>query len=223
MFFSATVSFGAGVVLAAGGVAAVRKVSSKEQYLFAMIPFIFSAQQFAEGILWMSFNHYAFEHFRFVSSLVFLVIAEVIWPVWVPFSILRLEKKSARKKYLKIFLWMGIILGIYVLYSLFNYDWLVYPESNHIKYDLDFPLSGSYLAAIFYFVPTVMSCVVSSRKRMTTLGVVIFASYIFTKIFYPGFSIPACIINLVVIYVLHRMRIPNEKQAIPGRNHAMEG
>lgn len=228
MCFSAAVSFGASAVLAAGGVVAIKRVTSKEQYLFALIPFIFSVQQLAEGILWMSFNHYAFENFRFISSLVFLVIADVIWPVWVPFSVLRLEKKSARKKYLRFFLWMGIILAAYVIYCLFNYDWLAYPVGNHMKYDLDFPLNGSYLAAIFYFVPTVLSCVVSSRKRMTTLGLVIFGSYILTKAFYMGFSISAwcffaSIISLVVIHVIHLMGIPKEKPIVAREKHAMEG
>jgi hypothetical protein len=228
MCFSATVSFGASAVLAAGGVAAIKKASSKEQYLFAMIPFIFSVQQLAEGILWMSFSHYQFENFRFISTLIFIIVADVIWPVWVPFSILRMEKKAARKKILKIFLWTGITFSAYITWCLFNYPYMAYPESHHIKYDLDFPLNGSYLASLFYFVPTVLSCIVSSRKKMPALGLVIFGSYILTRIFFAGFSISvwcffAALISLMIIYVLHLAGLPSPKRFVSRGRHAMEG
>jgi hypothetical protein len=77
-------------------------------------------------------------------------------------------------------------------------------------------------------MPTVMSCVVSSRKRMPALGLVIFGSYILTRIFFAGFSISvwcffAAIISFMVIYVVHMMGIPRTKQSFTRGRHAMEG
>ena len=75
MCFSASASFGAGIVLAAIAVASIKQVQHKSQIVFACIPLFFSAQQFTEGLVWLSFssppnaslNHYTtlvFSHIR---------------------------------------------------------------------------------------------------------------------------------------------------------------
>ena len=55
MCFSAGASFGAAAVLSIVGAVAVIKAKTIPQGLFAAIPFIFSIQQVAEGMLWLSF------------------------------------------------------------------------------------------------------------------------------------------------------------------------
>ena len=49
MCFSAVASFGAGSVLCVAGVMTTQKVQSKVQLAFAVIPFLFGVQQFADG------------------------------------------------------------------------------------------------------------------------------------------------------------------------------
>lgn len=211
MCFSAEVSFAASVVLAVSGVVAVKKASSREQLFFACIPFIFAIQQLAEGFLWLSFTHVEFEKFRHFSTLLFLIFAQVIWPSWVPLSVLMVEQNPARKLMLKVFLLVGIILSVYVSYCLFVYPVNGYADSHHLKYELGFPLAHSLLAAFFYFIPTVLSCVVSSAKRMTTLGLVILGSYVLARLFFSEHSISiwcffSAIISVTVIYVVILMR-----------------
>lgn len=211
MCFSAEVSFSASAVLAVSGVVAVKKASSAKQLFFAGIPFIFAVQQLAEGVLWVSFTHVEFEKFRQLSTLVFLVFAQVIWPSWVPFSVLMVERNPARKLLLKAFLLIGITLSVYVLYCLCVYPVAAYPDAHHLKYELGFPLANSLLAAVFYFIPTVLSCVVSSAKRMTTLGLVLLGSYLLARLFFREYSLSvwcffSAIISITVIYVVILMR-----------------
>jgi hypothetical protein len=227
MCFSSEVSFTASALLTAGGIVAVKKISSKEQFFFACIPFIFAAQQLAEGFLWLSYTHAQFEQYRRVATVVFLIVAQVIWPSWVPLSVLMLEKNPFRKKVLKFFLFTGLTFSAYVTYCLFVYPFTAFPESHHLKYELGFPLAHSVLAAVFYFIPTVFSCVVSSVKRMTTLGVVIFSSYILARIFFVGYSISvwcffSAIISLMVIYIVHLMRPVSGDHSLH-ISHTMEG
>jgi hypothetical protein len=227
MCFSSEVSFTASALLTAGGIIAVKKVSSKEQLLFACIPFIFAVQQLAEGFLWLSYTHAQFEEYRRVSTVLFLVVAQVIWPSWVPLSVLALEKNSSRRMLLKLFTFTGLTFSVYVAYCLFIYPFTAYPESHHLKYELGFPLAHSFLAAVLYFIPTVFSCVISSVKRMTTLGVVIFSSYVLARIFFMGYSISvwcffSAIISLMVIYIVHLMR-PVQGDHSLKISHTMEG
>lgn len=222
MCFSAEVSFTASAILVVSGVVAVKKVTSKEQILFACIPFIFAMQQLAEGVLWLSYMRAEFEVFRHASAVLFLVFAQVIWPFWVPLSVLLVEKNPVRKNVIKAFLLLGGALSVYVSYCLLVYPVSGYPESHHIKYELGFPLAHSLIAAVFYFTSTVLSCVVSTAKRMTTLGLIIFTSYIFAKIFFTEYSISvwcffAAIISIMVIYVVHLMRPVPTVVSIPRR------
>ena len=54
MCFSASASFGAGIVISTIGVVTLKKVSSPAHYYFALIPLFFAIQQFAEGFLWLA-------------------------------------------------------------------------------------------------------------------------------------------------------------------------
>ncbi len=227
MCFSPEVSFTAAIVLAASGAVAIKKTTSRKQIFFASIPFIFATQQFAEGFLWLSYTHESFEKFRQLSTLVFLVFAQVIWPSWVPFSILMVEKNPKRKLMLKVCLLIGIVLSTYVSYCLFVFPVTAYPESHHLKYELGFPLAHSLIAAFFYFIPTVLSCIVSSAKRMTTLGCIIFGSYILARISFSEHSLSiwcffSAIISITVIYVVMLMK-PSSTGHTERSTHAMEG
>lgn len=75
MCFSASASFITSAVLFAGGVAAVKFSTNKRQLPFAIIPFIFSFQQFSEGILWLSLSIPEFTGYQITSMFTFLIIA----------------------------------------------------------------------------------------------------------------------------------------------------
>jgi len=90
MCFSATASFGAGVVLAAIGIASIKKVNHPSQILFAAIPLIFCVQQVTEGFLWLGFAKPDYASLQQFTTNTFLFIAQVAWPLCVPLSILLL-------------------------------------------------------------------------------------------------------------------------------------
>jgi hypothetical protein len=227
MCFSAEVSFTASAVLTLSGAIAVKQTTSKSQVAFACIPFIFAAQQLAEGLLWLSYRQEGLENYRTLFAGAFLFFAQAVWPFWVPFAILKLEDKPVRRTILKSFLAIGSAFALYVVYCLFNYPFSGYPESHHIKYEVDFPMAGSILAVIFYFIPTIASCIVSGIKHMTVLGTIIFSSYILAKVFYSEYSISvwcffSAIISALVIYIVHIM--PPVSTGHTNRStHAMEG
>lgn len=182
MCFSAEASFVASGVLAVVGVASLKKAESPEQTPFAAIPFLFAVQQFAEGVLWMGIGNSRADPLNQISIYIFLILAQVVWPIWVPWSVLMIEKDVVRKKIIKGIMAMGIAVSLYLSYCLLTYDVNAEIYSGHIKYTLDFPLLPVWVTHVFYFIATVTPLFVSSRKRMFLLGIMILTSFIVAKL-----------------------------------------
>jgi hypothetical protein len=111
MCFSAPASFIAGSVLSAAGVVTVKKAKKRGELPFAFIPLIFGIQQLTEGIVWISFS---IPLVNLVATYIFLFIANVFWPMYVPISIFLLEKNKRRKRTLAIFFLIGSAVGAYL-------------------------------------------------------------------------------------------------------------
>lgn len=72
--------------------------------IFALTPMLFAIQQFVEGIVWVALSNPESEFAAmWLSKTVyaFLVFAWVIWPVFIPFFMMKLEENPQRKKILK--------------------------------------------------------------------------------------------------------------------------
>lgn len=102
MCFSATASFGSGIVLAAIGVFTLKITRKPSHLAFAFIPVLFAVQQISEGFVWLTLQHAEYAQWRSVPVHVFMVFAHIIWPFWITLSALLLEKQEVRKKILKI-------------------------------------------------------------------------------------------------------------------------
>lgn len=206
MCFSAEASFIASGVLGVVGVASVRKAKESTQIPFTAIPFLFAVQQAAEGVLWIGLENANHEWWLNSSIYIFLVHAQVVWPLWVPLSILLLEKSEARKKVIKVMLAMGAIISIYLLYCLVVYDVKAEIHSRHIKYSLDFPLRLVWMSNVLYFVPVVMPLFVSKTKKIRLLGIAILVSFIVAKAYFEDHLISvwcyfAAVISITVLWI----------------------
>lgn len=114
MCFSAGASFGAGIVLSAIGMASIKNVKSLPQLVFASIPLMFAAQQITEGLLWITLRDPSFVSIQKNLTYVFLFLAQVTWPVWIPISILFLDTGTKYKWIQKVFVFMGVVISIYL-------------------------------------------------------------------------------------------------------------
>jgi hypothetical protein len=213
MCFSAEASFAGGVIISAIGVATVRKVHKPSQILFSAIPLFFGLQQITEGILWMTLpllDHVGLRHF---STYVFLVMAQVIWPVLIPLSVLFMEESEKKKKYLFALLFTGTALSIYYAICLLSFN--VYPQIQgyHIFYDNDFPKSPVFtiVSFIFYLIATITPLFVSSIKKTHLLGILMTFSCLVTGIFFTQYLLSvwcffAALISAVIYWILHDSR-----------------
>lgn len=165
MCFSPEASFAGGIIISAIGVITVRKVYNPSQIIFASVPLFFGLQQIAEGFLWLTLPLEGYDILRRVSCYTFLIMAQVIWPVMIPLSVLFMEISKKKKKVLSALVTVGAILSVYYSFCLLSFDVNPQIEGFHIKYHNDFPESIADVAFIFYLSATIIPLFVSSVKK----------------------------------------------------------
>lgn len=216
MCFSAGASFGASAVLAVTGVASIKRASSSSEYMFAGIPMLFAFQQFAEGILWLSLTNADYAGWENAATNTFLLIALVIWPIWVPSAMLFIEKKSLNKKILSACFIIGIITSAFMFHTLITSVGPAKINGNHILYDVRYPINITLISSLMYVIPTAGAHFISSIKSVRILGLVISLSYIITKILYTQYVISiwcffAAIISMMILRIMIQFSKGEEK------------
>lgn len=219
MCFSAGASFGAAAVLSIVGAVAVIKAKTIPQGLFAAIPFIFSIQQVAEGMLWLSFNNDDIPGRSFFTY-IFLVFAIMFWPIWIPLTTRLLEKDVTRKKILTVILVAGIIVSAGFASIILFYPLEAVATHHHIQYKLDLPPAINNLMWLFnllYFTTTIISTFISSTKRMKLLGTIFIAAYLFAVYFYDGAVLSvwcyfAALLSIVILWIVSEFRSAPDAQ-----------
>ena len=212
MCFSAEASFGASAIILTIGIVSIRKSSTVPQKILSCLPLIFSLQQFAEGILWLSLSHPSLSHWDKIATYAFLIFAQVVWPIFMPFSVMLLETEINIKKRLSVFLVLGIIVSFYLSYCLIFYKVQASISCSHIRYDVYYPIHLKN-SGIIYLIAAVIPPIMSSIKRLRLLGVIIFLSYAVTKIFYEYYFISvwcffAAIVSIVVLSAIIKLNQP---------------
>jgi hypothetical protein len=215
MCFSASASFGAGIVLSAIGLVTIKKVKLPAHYPFASIPLIFAVQQFTEGLLWLALTNPLYASLQQGSTYSFLFFAQIVWPVWVPFSILLLAEKGKRKTIEKILVIVGGAVSIYLAYCLVTFNVKANVLGFHIAYKQDYPTGISYYLGVLYIIATIVPSFYSLIKRMWILGSAILISYIITTLFYTDYIVSvwcffASVISIIVFAIIYQFDTSNK-------------
>lgn len=187
MCFSATASFGSAAILTVAGAAATMINREPRRRLFVAIPFLFGAQQAMEGAVWMTLQRADFSSLHRAAVTGFLFFAYVVWPVWVPWSVRRLETARSRRVALGLFLGCGIFFASCALYVLA----VDRPSSRVVGHCLDYSFEGDgasffppNLHALLYFSSTVLPFFASSRNWVKTTGALILGGLAVTLAFW---------------------------------------
>ncbi len=221
MCFSANASFTAGTVLTVIGAISVRKVRVPSQIFFASIPIIFAIQQFSEGFLWLSLTKPAFAELKVSMTFIFLFFAQIVWPFWVPFAVMKMNDTGKGKSFGKILLLCGTAVSVYLGYCLLNYPVNAQSDGMHIAYDQQYPKSVALVCGILYVLATVFPPFFSGLKRMWMLGFAILISYVITTIFYNDYLVSvwcffASVISVAVYSVVHALNT-NAENVVPSK------
>lgn len=216
MCFSAPASFVAGVGLLLVGSVTLVKAKTSPQYVLACIPILFAVQQIIEGVLWLALSQSAYARWSDLAMYLFLVFAQIVWPILVPLSLLLFEKDPVRKKILFGFLCAGVLAALYLGYSLLNFEASAKIEDHHIRYSLEFPFQSKLLRGIPYMLATAISPFVSSNKWLRLLGWGLVASYVFTAIIYKDYLTSVwcyfgAILSMLILFIIIKLNSPRIK------------
>jgi len=207
MCFSPEASFAGGIIISAIGVATVRKIHNPSQIVFASIPLFFGIQQIAEGFLWTTLPDHDFINIQKISTYVFLIMAQVIWPSMIPVSIMLMEQNIKRKRSLRLLSGIGLLLSLYYTFCLLTFSVNPQISGYHILYKNGFPQSLSNPAFGVYLIVTITPLFVSGIKRTWMLGILMTLSCLVTAIFFKQYLTSvwcffAALISGVVFWIL---------------------
>jgi hypothetical protein len=179
MCFSATASFTAATVLSSAGIFTISKAKDKSDLAFAAIPLLFGLQQCGEGVIWLTADgtvlHTAMMYY-------FSFFSNVLWPTFIPLSVLLMEKTPWRRRVLMGLLAVGIVVSSYLLYYLIKAPLKVEIVHSSLAYVSLHVTMGPKLAFYFglYFAATCLSCLFSRYRYVKIFGIVAFASAVAT-------------------------------------------
>lgn len=216
MCFSAEASFVGAAALTAASVLTLKKVTKPSLILFASIPLLFGLQQCTEGIVWITLREPGYHAVSQVATMVFLIFAELVWPIMVPLAVLFMEDHRKRRQLLWLLLATGTLLALYNAYCLILYS--VRPEimKQHIRYNVHFPREIRLYATWTYIAVTTLPFFVSSIKRTKILGILVILSLAVTYIFYRQYLISvwcffAALMSGVIYWILRDAKIESER------------
>ena len=214
MCFSAAASFAAAGVLGVSGGLTLAQVKKKSELPFASIPLLFGIQQAIEGAVWVSFGAPVVNT---VATYAYSMFSHVLWPIFVPFSVLMIETDPTRKKILRLFSFIGLFVGLYLLYFIIADPVTAHITKNSIAYHS--PHLYVYPIMALYLIATCGSCLVSSHKIIKIFGVVLFisfaiAAWFFTETFFSVWCFFAAILSIIVYWYFRS----NSAGPMPGRS-----
>ena len=207
MCFSAGASFTAGVLLTFTGTETLRKVHKPSQIGFASIPLFFGIQQFTEGVLWLALTKPQFAGLQVVMTTLFLIMAQIIWPILVPFSVLQIEKHKIRKRILIFLLAVGTAAALYSAYIMIFFHTHAEISFLHIAYISDFKNQFRLISLSVYLIATLAPFFVSSIKHTHILGIIIGISFIISYVFFTKYLTSvwcffAAVISFIIFYTI---------------------
>ena len=180
MCFSATASFTLSGILGVTGVASIARSTTQTTRQFAAIPLLFGLQQFSEGVVWTTMTPTAHIALHETAVVSFLAVALVIWPMWAPLSVWRIEPAGTRRKLLMSFFILGVVIAAIALRLLLKWEPVAVIKGNSLDYEhatMGFAIP-EFALLLAYSVPTVGSFLVSSRAMVRTIGATLFVSLV---------------------------------------------
>ncbi len=178
MCFSAAASFAVAGVAGITGLATLRLIRRREEAMLAAFPMIFASQQAVEGALWLQLNGPA----SCLLTNVFIVYAEVLWPIIAPLGLMLVEPGKTRRRVMQGLLGGGIFLAIYLGAKIVASPYEVSAATAQLRYE-----NGLHYPWAIYPVYLAVTCgpfLLSSHVPLRQLGILLVIGFGMSAYFY---------------------------------------
>jgi hypothetical protein len=186
--FSAAADVAGGVIIAAIGVDVLRHVDGRRQYAaLAALPLLLAVHQLVEAFVWWGLQGHVSAELGHSAMWMYLVIAFVVLPVYMPVAILVLEPEGPRRRRLIPFVILGVVISGVLLAAMVRGPVVAQLGSHYIAYSTDLRAGG--LVVALYVVATCGSLILSGVRDIARFGLLNFAAAaLLARLTYDGFA-----------------------------------
>lgn len=208
MCFSAPASFIAGAALSTAGVVTLRMTSRRAEIPFASVPLLFGIQQIIEGLIWLSFRDGS-QLPNETLTLLYSLFSHVLWPIFVPYAVGRLETIPWRKRALIACQVAGLAVGLYLLYFIVAFPVTSRILGQHIVYES--PHFYIVAVMVLYLAATCLSSLLSSERIIQVFGALSLATFLAAYVIHVATLVSvwcffAAILSFIVYFYFRQKR-----------------
>jgi hypothetical protein len=174
MCFSAISSFSAAGMLTGIGMLALLSIKRTSAYPRALIPFGFALQQMCEGVVWVTYDNPEYYALTHAASVLFLIFAMIVWPVWIPFSLTIAERSRVHAYKLGALTVFGVAIAAYGAFLLYTFPVSTSITCHSIAYMYgNMTMLTQYLYTVAYVCAVVAPFFVSTTGFARLYGVLL--------------------------------------------------
>jgi hypothetical protein len=170
MCFSPQADIVGGVVIGAIGVDAVRHVQKRHGHVaLATLPLVLGFHQITEAFVWWGLQGHVPHDLERVALWVYLLIAFVVLPMFVPWAVLLNEPQRSRRRVMAPLALLGVVVASVLLAAMIRGPVDVRLRPYHLAYSIQLHDGGIIVA--LYVIAICGTLLLSSSRRVVVFGV----------------------------------------------------
>jgi hypothetical protein len=192
MCFSPQADIVGGVIIATIGFDALKHVEPKGSHLaIAAFPLVLALHQFDEAFVWLGLQGHVPASIEHVALWIYLLIAFVLLPTYVPLAILGYEHTAARKWAMAPFVAIGLFVSGFLLRSMLVEPIGVMMRPYHLSYNLRLGHAGIIVG--LYVIAVCGALLASGSRPMMVFGFInLLAVLVIVRLTVDGFASVWC-------------------------------
>jgi hypothetical protein len=177
-----------GLVITAIGLDACRHLRHrKDQILLAAMPLLFGVHQLDETLVWLWLQGHVSEPIGRTAMWIYLVIALIIVPIFIPLAIMMLEPTRRRRLVIAPFVLLGAGVASVLLVTMLRNRVTVKLGAYHLAYSIG--LQHGVVIVGLYLLATCGSLLLSGYKHIVIFGFAnLIAAIVLARLTADGFT-----------------------------------
>jgi hypothetical protein len=190
--FSPQADLVGGIVVGVIGIDVLRHRDGRGSHnALCALPLILGFHQFIEAFVWLSLQGHIGPGIGRFAMWVYVSIAFVLLPVFVPIAVFVLEPQAKRRRFMAPFVALGAVIGGILLAAMIRGPVSVTLRPYHLAYSLRLSYGGIVVGA--YVIAVCGAWLLSSYRPIAFYGILnLFAVIVIAKLTVDGFASVWC-------------------------------